>query len=123
MIEPYTTLLSRIFYKFIHHESCYVPEDVWNEAFPNDKEPMTGNAEIPRACLVEQNQAVRGDLPESGLKLQKLMLFAGLSYLLTGGFRSWQFPLPLIRTLYYLENKALPIIRRNQVILMFFSII
>jgi ubiquinone/menaquinone biosynthesis C-methylase UbiE len=33
MIEPYTTPLSRFFYKYIHHESCYSPEDVWNVPF------------------------------------------------------------------------------------------
>lgn len=109
MIEPYTTPVSRVFYKCIHHESCFLPEDVWNNAFPSNKIPMDGNAEIPRACLVEQNDPVRGDLPDSGLRLQKLMPFAGLSYLLTGGFKSWQFPLPLIRSLYYIENKMLPI--------------
>ena len=108
MIEPYTTPLSRIFYKFIHHESCYVPDDVWNNAFPPDKDAMTGNAEIPRACLVEHNGSVTGDHPESGLKLIKIIPFAGLSYLLTGGFQRWQFPLPLIRILSQIEEKMRP---------------
>jgi SAM-dependent methyltransferase len=109
MIEPYTTPLSRVFYRYVHHEACHIPEDPWNAAFPSDKVPMEGNAEIPRACLVDQNGPVTGDDPETGLRLQKLIPFAGLSYLLTGGFRSWQFPLPLIHALYYIEDKTLPL--------------
>ncbi|MEN6318273.1 MAG: class I SAM-dependent methyltransferase [Syntrophaceae bacterium] len=109
MIEPYTTPLSRIFYKFIHHEACRLPKDAWNNAFPADKEPMAGNAEIPRACLVEQNGPISGDAPACGLRLKKLIPFAGLSYLLTGGFQPWEFPLSLIKALYYLEDKTRPI--------------
>jgi len=106
MIEPYTTPLSRVFYKYIHHESCYSPEDVWNKAFPSDKEPMVGNAEIPRALLVKNNGPVTGNMPASGLRLCKLMPFAGLSYLLTGGFQTWRFPLLLIQLLYFMEEKT-----------------
>lgn len=107
IIEPYTTPLSRIFYKYIHHEECYRPDNVWNCAFPPDKKPMEGNSEIPRACLVEKNGPITGDTPASGLRLEKLIPFAGLSYLLTGGFRSWQVPLPLIQTLYFIEEATL----------------
>lgn len=106
MIEPYTTPLSRFFYKYIHHEFCYSPEDVWNKAFTADKEPMIGNAEIPRDLLVKHNGPVTGNTPVSGLRLCKLMPFAGLSYLLTGGFQSWQQPLPLIKALYFIEKKT-----------------
>lgn len=109
MIEPYTTPVSRVFYKLIHHESCFLPEDVWNNAFPSGKIPMEGNAEIPRACLVEEREAVTGIMPASGLRLLNLIPFAGLSYLLTGGFKSWQFPLSVIRSLHYIENKILPL--------------
>jgi SAM-dependent methyltransferase len=109
MIEPYTTPLSRIVYKFIHHEDCYMPEDVWNNAFPDNKEPMMGNTEIPRACLAEHNRPITGTFPESGLRLTEFMPFAGPSYFLTGGFQPWQFPLPLIQSLYYIESKTLPI--------------
>lgn len=106
MIEPYTTPLSRAFYKLIHHEACYLPKDVWNNAFPQDKNPLAGNAEIPRACIVDNNGPVIGDFPESGLRLHSVVLFAGISYLLTGGFQSWQFPLPVIRFLYRIEEKT-----------------
>ena len=109
LIEPYTTPLSRIIYKLIHHEECYVPEDVWNNAFPRDKKPMAGNHEIPRACLVEYNGPITGDFPESGLRLSKFVPFAGPSYFLTGGFQPWQFPLPLVQSLYYMESKTRPI--------------
>jgi len=108
MIEPYTSPISKIFYKFVHRESCCRPVDAWNKAMPFNKEPMEGNAEIPRVCLLEQNGPVSGCSPVSGLRLSKLRPFAGLSYLLTGGFQAWQFPLPFIRGLYYLEEKTLP---------------
>ena len=106
MIEPYTTPLSRVFYKYIHHEFCYMPNDVWNDPFPEGKEPMMGNAEIPRALLVENNRPITGEKPSSGLRLCTLIPFAGLSYLLTGGFQSWQFPLILIKSLYFIEGKT-----------------
>jgi hypothetical protein len=109
IIEPYTTPLSRVFYTYIHHESCYPPEDVWNNAFPAGKEPMMGNAEIPRALLVKNNSPVTGNRPASGLRLCKLMPFAGLSYLLTGGFQTWQLPLFLIQSLYFVEEKTRPL--------------
>jgi SAM-dependent methyltransferase len=107
MIEPYTTPFSRIFYKWIHHEFCYRPTDVWNRSFPEGKESMVGNAEVPRACLVDQSGPVTGEHPSTGLHLRDLMLFGGLSYLLTGGFREWQFPLALIRLLYRMEERTL----------------
>jgi SAM-dependent methyltransferase len=107
MIEPYTTPLSRVFYKYIHHEFCHVPEDPWNNAFPPNKAPMEGNAEILRSCLVDQNGPVTGNCSETGLRLLSLTPFACFSYLLTGGFQPWQFPLPLVRLLYYVENKTL----------------
>lgn len=106
MIEPYTTPFSRIFYKCIHHEFCYPPGDAWNNSFPEGKEAMVGNAEVPRACLVDQNGPVTGKNPSTGLQLRKIMLFGGLSYLLTGGFRKWQFPPALIRLLYRVETKT-----------------
>jgi hypothetical protein len=109
MIEPYTTPFSRIFYKCIHHEFCYRTEDVWNNSFSEGKESMVGNAEVPRACLVEQNGPVTGERPATGLYLREMMLFGGLSYLLTGGFREWQFPLSLIRLLYRMEERTLPL--------------
>lgn len=106
MIEPYTTPLSRIFYRYMHHEYCYLPGDVWNMAFPEGKDPMIGNAEIPRACLVDHSGPVMGESPSAGLRLRKILLFGGLSYLLTGGFRKWQFPTALIRLLYQVETKT-----------------
>lgn len=106
MIEPYTTPLSRIFYKYIHHEFCYSPDDAWGSAFPAGKEPMVGNTEIPRALLVKNKGPVTGHMPASGLRLCKLMPFACFSYLLTGGFQTWQFPLLLIKSLYFMEEKT-----------------
>ncbi len=72
MIEPYTSPLSRLFYKYIHHESCRRPDDPWREAFPPGKEPLEGNSEIPRACLVAQNVPVNADWPVSGLRPLRL---------------------------------------------------
>ncbi|MFH1618101.1 MAG: class I SAM-dependent methyltransferase [Candidatus Margulisiibacteriota bacterium] len=102
MIEPYTTPLSRIFYKYLHHEGCYGIKDVWEKAFPADKDPMSGNAEIPRTCLESYDNSW-------GLKLKKIELFAGPSYLLTGGFQSWQLPLALIKALLKLEKLTAPL--------------
>lgn len=109
LIEPYTTPLSRLFYKYFHHEDCALPADPWRAAFPPGKEAMAGNAELPRACLVDRNGPVTGAEPDSGLRLRKIELFAGPSYLLTGGFQSWQFPLPLVKWLYQIEEKTAPL--------------
>ncbi|MFA4884199.1 MAG: class I SAM-dependent methyltransferase [Candidatus Margulisiibacteriota bacterium] len=109
MIEPYTTIFSRLFYKYLHHEDCVVVEDVWHNAFPKDKEPMSGNAEIPRLCLVKRNSPLKGGNSESGLHLRKVVPFAGLSYLLTGGFQPWQFPVFIVRGLYQMEERTRPL--------------
>lgn len=106
MIEPFTTPLSRLFWKHVHHEDCYSPGNVWENAFAVKKDPMEGNAEIPRACLIENNSPVKGDCPDTGLRLYKIVPFACLSYLLTGGFQQWQFPLPLVKMLYQIEEKT-----------------
>jgi hypothetical protein len=68
---------------------------------------MEGNAEIPRACLVTNNDPVKGDFPLSGLRLKKIIPFAGLSYLLTGGFQSWQLPKPIVKGLFWIESRTL----------------
>jgi len=109
MVEPYTTPLSRIFYKCVHHEFCYRPGDVWNNSFAGGKEAMVGNVEVTRACLTDQNGPLRGEHPSSGLRLRNVTLFGGLSYLLTGGFREWQFPPALIRLLYRMEEQTRPL--------------
>jgi hypothetical protein len=67
---------------------------------------MMGNAEIPRALLVKNKGPITGDMPARGLRLCKLIPFACLSYLLTGGFQPWQFPLRLIQSLYFMEEKT-----------------
>ncbi|MBU1628444.1 hypothetical protein KKB18_13830, partial [bacterium] len=60
------------------------------------------NAEIPRTCLESYDNSW-------GLKLKKIELFAGPSYLLTGGFQSWQLPLALIKALLKLEKLTAPL--------------
>ncbi|MBI5701746.1 class I SAM-dependent methyltransferase [Candidatus Saganbacteria bacterium] len=109
MIEPFTSPLARIFYRYFHHENCLGIKDSWNNAFPEGKEPMNGNAEIPWLCLVKNNAPIKGRFPSSGLRLRKISPFAGLSYLLTGGFQRWQFPVSFVRGLYRVEEKIRPI--------------
>jgi len=102
LIEPWAGPLGRLFFKYIHHEDCGEVQDPWNDAFPNSKDPMEGNATIPITVLHNQAGELKHRVPH--LQLLKVETFGCLSVLLTGGFQRVGLPAPIIQSCYSLEN-------------------
>jgi len=89
LIEPWTSPFGYFFYRFVHHEDCFPIEAPWGEVFSGSKNPMDGNATIPKTLFSEQQKALENDL---GLKVVTLEPFGCLGYIATGGFSSWVLP-------------------------------
>lgn len=86
MVEPWTTPLGRVFYRHIHHEECFAIADPWGAVFPPGKDPMEGNAEIPRTYF----EFFAGETNNrTGLRVTTLEIFGLLGYLATGGFTQY----------------------------------
>ncbi len=105
LIEPWAGTLGWLFYRHVHHESCARVDDPWRQALPPDKDPMAGNAWIPKAVLADQ--ANRWPDHAVGFKLIHCEVFGALAYLATGGFQRWGAPRAIIKALIYME-KCLP---------------
>ena len=103
LIEPWTSPFGWLFYRFIHHEECSRVADPWTGAFPAEKNPMQGNAMIPR--LVFDYHRPELTLHAPGLRVTQVEPFGILSFLLTGGLQKWGFPRPTIQALCHLEKR------------------
>lgn len=101
LVEPWTGALGRLFYRFLHHEDCYMPRDPLGFAFPSGKEPMDGNAMLPQAVLCGDRDAFAAAVPD--LSVVRVKYFGIVSYVLTGGFQRWGFPAGLVMALSDLE--------------------
>ncbi|MBI2376304.1 MAG: class I SAM-dependent methyltransferase [Deltaproteobacteria bacterium] len=90
MIEPWLGLLGFVFYSFVHHEGCDRDVDV-GLPFSSGKDPMEGNAAVPHLYF-----RAGGHLETLGLPfdLKTRAPFAGLPWLLTGGFSGPSFAAP-----------------------------
>lgn len=83
LVEPWPTPVSRLFYRYVHHEDCFDIREPFGNAFPPGKDPMDGNAEIPATYFGK----LAACLPERcGLKVHRIELFGLFGYLATGGF-------------------------------------
>lgn len=102
LVEPWAGVLGRLFYRYVHHEACFRPADPLNDAFPSGKSAMDGNAMIPKAVLCDGREAFAVAVP--ALRLIRATPFAGLSYLMTGGFQQWGFPAGVVTALATLES-------------------
>ncbi len=103
LVEPWTGVAGWFFYRFVHHEGCYSPADPLGEPFGAAKSPMEGNARIPKLVLWERREDLSILVPE--LRLGSIVPFAGLSYLLTGGFQRWGAPEAAVMALAWAESK------------------
>lgn len=83
MVEPWTTPLGRVFFRHIHHEQCFEIADPWGTVFPPGKDPMEGNAEIPRTYF---ELFARETSDRTGLRVKALEVFGFFGYFGTGGF-------------------------------------
>jgi SAM-dependent methyltransferase len=83
LIEPWATPLGRLFFRHVHHENCFAIERPWGPVFPAGKDPMDGNAEIPRTYF---ETLARETETRCGLTLKTVEVFGLFGYLATGGF-------------------------------------
>ncbi len=111
LVEPWVGALGWPFYRFVHHEDCFTPDDPMGAAFPPGKSPMDGNAMVPRALFCDDPEGFARHVPDLGLA--GVSHFAILSYLLTGGFQGWGFPAPVVATLARLEACLPAPVRRH----------
>lgn len=119
LVEPWTTFLGRLFYRFVHHEDCFFIADPARQAFPPDKDPMDGNAEIPRTYLQDRGELLS---QRCGLKVSRIELFGLLGYLATGGFTRLYLGDTLIRAMTALD-RATPAFARNILALKAFIVV
>lgn len=103
LVEPWTSPLGWLVYRYMHHENCEHVPDPWNRAAPAGKDPMTGNAVIPKAVLVDRAAAMADFAPD--LTVSAVEPFGGPSFILTGGFRPWGLPWPAVRFGVALESR------------------
>lgn len=85
MVEPWIGLAGRLFYRYLHHEELDLSVDPvapWPDA---SKAPMQGNAALPYLYFRAGGQLERLALP---LRLVRREPFAGLPWLLSGGFQA-----------------------------------
>jgi SAM-dependent methyltransferase len=97
LVEPWTGALGWLFYRFVHHEDCAAPKDVFSLAPPMAKDAMEGNAAIPRAVLAKGRATLAEVVPE--LEIAPPACFTLSSYLATGGFQGMGAPAPVIDAL------------------------
>jgi SAM-dependent methyltransferase len=86
MLEPWIGLGGRLLWTYLHHEDCDLtvrPDAPWGGA---DKDPMMGNAALPYLYFRSG-----GHLAHLGTALRVIerQPFAGLPWLLSGGFQSF----------------------------------
>lgn len=101
LIEPWTGPLGFLFHRYLHHEDCFSIPDPWGSVFPGGKDPMAGNAAIPKTYFHDQAKALE---TRTGLRTVKLETFGFFGFVSTGGFQSWSFPSPLARLMRVFET-------------------
>lgn len=104
LIEPWTGAAGWFVNTYLHDEDCFSIADPWAPVFTGDKDPMDGNATIPKTYFSEHREELTG---QTGLRVRTLEPFGCLGYLATGGFTRWQLPRPVTSGLIGLE-RALP---------------
>lgn len=105
LVEPWAGPLGWLFFKYAHHEDCELVTNPWENAFPDDKDPMDGNAAIPISLFQKNLSQLNQHVPQ--LRIIKSEPFGGLSFLLTGGFQRVGLPAFIIKMCSKLES-ALP---------------
>lgn len=113
LLEPWMTHLSYPVYRFLHHEDCHSPADLWRP-FDVDRSgsklAFDGNLAIPWSLI--QNLTTE-DWRPLGLQTPQVELFNGFAYLLSLGFRNGNLlpSLALARALMRLDRWLQPAAR------------
>ena len=92
LIEPWTGVLGYLFCRYIHHEDCFSIPDPWGRVFPEGKDPMEGNATIPKTYFYDHAAGLES---RTGLRVVKIEAFSFFGYIATGGFTRFAMPQPL----------------------------
>ena len=94
LVEPWTGPAGWLVNRYLHDEDCFAIAEPWGPVYPDGKDPMAGNATIPRTYFDRYGT----ELPErTGLAVAHLHPFGCLGFLATGGFTRWHLPLFLAR--------------------------
>lgn len=107
LVEPWTTPLGWLFYRFVHHEDCYSLPSPWQNVFGNDKDPMEGNATIPYTVFYKKKREFYKRFDKK-FHIVKTVPFGSFSYLSTGGFGSLSLPTCITNAFSAIES-ALPL--------------
>jgi len=102
LVEPWAGPFGRLIYRHFHHEDCEAVPDPWAWAAPTGKDPMTGNAMIPKAVLADSAIPIPDRIPD--LSSAQVTPFGAVSFLFTGGFQNWGAPWPLVHLALGVEN-------------------
>jgi SAM-dependent methyltransferase len=84
LMEPYVSLLSYPFYRFLHIEGLDDRVEPFALDAPTDKDPFAGNQALPRLIFDRRAKQFRDRFPH--LRTVERRLYSGLSYVATGGF-------------------------------------
>jgi SAM-dependent methyltransferase len=84
MMEPYVSLLSYPFYRFLHVEGLDTRVEPFTPDAPVDKDPFAGNQALPRLIFDRRADQFRDRFPR--LRIVERRLYSGFSYVATGGF-------------------------------------
>ena len=101
LIEPWTGPLGFLFCRYFHHEDCFSIADKWGSVFPEGKDPMVGNATIPKTYFHDNAEELE---KRTGLRTVKLKTFSFFGYVSTGGFTKWSLPKPIARFVFAMER-------------------
>jgi SAM-dependent methyltransferase len=113
LIEPWVTPLSWFIYNYFHQEDCDVSKQPWNgeSQYEEKKNAFDANQAIPYLLVTKGLSSVAEQIPD--LRLIKKESFSSLTFLLSGGFKSFSLlPAPLYDILYGIERFTLPLWRQ-----------
>jgi len=88
MLEPWTSPLGYLFYRYIHHEGADTRINPF-APFRDEKAAFDGNAVLPRVYFDPRSRVGAAPLQEDRLRITSVTLMPALSWLLTGGFRPY----------------------------------
>lgn len=102
LVEPWAGAFGRFIYRNFHHEDCEPVADPWSWAAAEGKDPMAGNAMIPKAVLADSAAQFSRRAP--GLTVARITPFGAVSFLITGGFQNWGAPWFAVRLAHAAER-------------------
>ncbi len=96
MLEPWTSPVGYLFYRYIHHEGTNRHVDPRNP-FSHEKAAFDGNAALPKMIFADNSHNEAPTYAAGRLRLRCIKPFTAASWLLTGGFRPYGLlPAPLV---------------------------